>query len=322
MSMVQRLMVPVVALLLMLPVSGAAQDYPSKPVTFIVPYAPGGATDIFARTLATFMEKKWRQPVVVENRAGGSFKIAVTVIQKAAPDGHTIGIIAPAMTVGYLRLGEELKVGEAIDAVAQFWTSNAAYVVNTNVIPARSMDELIAYMKANPGTPYGTLSAGSINGMIAAHYFKSQGIVAQEIAYKGAAPAAQALLAGEVGVIAGADMQAATTIPRDNANVAVLATTAAGQAEATPGVKPVAETGYPELEFTTFGGIAVTHGTPNAVKAKLSEAVREAAADPEVIATLARLGATATFVGTTEFERSLRKTNERLAVIVQDLEAK
>ncbi|GGH62678.1 hypothetical protein GVY41_18340 [Frigidibacter albus] len=309
------------ALLMAVPGIARAQDFPTKPVTMIVPYAPGGATDIFARTLTAFMERKWGQPVIVENRPGGNFKIAVSALEGANPDGYTIGTIAPAMSVAYMNMGEELKIGETIAPVAQFWVSNAAYVVNTDVIPVSTMDELIAYMKANPGTAYGTLSAGSINGMIAAHYFKKQGIEAEAIAYQGAAPVAQALLAGEVGLITGADMQAVTTLPRDNPNIVVLGTTAEGQAESAPDVRPVSELGYPELAFTTFGGLATTAGTPDDVKAILAETVREAVADPEFIAGLARLGATATFADTATLEAAFAESDARLSTIISELAA-
>src|SRR5438105_6755608 len=176
-----------------------AQTYPSKPVRLVVPYAPGGSVDLLARVMRDGMQDALGQPVVVENRAGAGGAIGVEAVAKAPPDGHALVFSGSgAITVNVHLTKLPYDPAKDLAPVSMLVTLPIVVAVHPS-IPARSMDELVAYAKSRPGTlNYSSNGRGSV-AFLAAELFKHMtGVRMEHVAYKGAAPATVAIMAGEV----------------------------------------------------------------------------------------------------------------------------
>lgn len=181
----------------------AAQPYPSRPVRIIVPYAPGGATDVVSRLIGQKMAEQFGQPVLVENKAGGSSNIGSEFVAKAPPDGHTLIMQANPLTVNpalFPKAPDPIKDFSPITLVGRL----PLFVMVHSSVPANSLKELIALLKANPGKyNYGTPGNGT-PGHLATEMFKSlTGTSIVHIPFRGAGPAAIALLAGDIQIVFG-----------------------------------------------------------------------------------------------------------------------
>ncbi|CAN5414498.1 hypothetical protein BH09PSE6_BH09PSE6_13880 [soil metagenome] len=171
--------------------SPASAEWPDRPITMIVPWAPGGSTDILARSLARQLTAQFGQPVIVENRAGASGNIGSNAVAKAAPDGYTllVGSMSTHAMNPWLMQGMPFKGVDDFTPIAQLANVINTLVVNPSV-PANTVKELIAYAKANPGKiAYASAGPGSTNHLSAALFEKAAGIEMLHVPYKGGAPA-------------------------------------------------------------------------------------------------------------------------------------
>ncbi|AXK80719.1 tripartite tricarboxylate transporter substrate binding protein [Pseudolabrys taiwanensis] len=280
------------ALTLMVGASAAqADNWPSKPIRWIVPYTAGGGTDLMARVLAAHLEKKLGQRIVVENRPGGSTVTGTAVLAQAEPDGYTIGMVFDSLAINAV-LGTQTPYDPEKDFAPII---NLAYVplifiVNTKEVPMKTLPEVVAYAKAHPEwLTFGTLGPGSPHE-IGFDWFKSMaGIKAVVVPYKGVNPAMQDTIAGQIKAmflgVAVADQYIA------EGKLRPLAVTSAKRLESAPDVPTIAELGYPDYNYVTFYGLAAPKNTPQPIIERLNKEINEAFKDPDVRKKLEPIGA-------------------------------
>ena len=262
--------------------SALAQAYPTKPVTIIVPFAAGGTTDILARIIGQALTAELGQSVVVDNRAGAGGNIGGQAAAKAAPDGHTLFM----GTVGTHAINASLYKKMPFDPVKDFAPlTRVANVPNLLVAnpaqPYKSVKDLIAYAKANPGkVNFGSSGNGS-SIHLSGELFKSLAKVdMQHVPYKGSAPAVTDLLGNQIGIMFD-NMPSAIQHVRSGKLVPLAVTTAKRSPEL-PNVPTIAEAGVPGYEATSWFGMFAPAGTPAPVLAKLNDAIVKVLAQPDV----------------------------------------
>ena len=266
-----------------------AQDFPTRTVTIVVPFAAGGPTDTIARIMAQRMTKALGQAVVVENVTGAGGTIGGAKVAHARPDGYTmaIGHVGTHVITGAIQK-MDYDVFEDFQPVAMI-TTNPQIIVSKNDVPAKTLKELIGWAKAK-GEP---MSVGTGGPGTPAHvsgvYFQQQtGAPVQIIHYRGAAPALQDLMAGHIDATFD---QAANSLPQVRAaRIRAYAVTAPTRLAAAPDIPTVDEAGLPGFYMAVWHAFWVPKGTPRPVVDKLNASVREALQDAEVRRKLADLG--------------------------------
>lgn len=279
------------ALSLLLLFSPAAQsdDYPSKPIKLVVPFAPGGSVDIVARILSQRLSEDLGQSVVVDNRAGAGGNIGFEAVAKAKPDGYTLGMASSTLAVNvslYRSIGyDPLKDFAPISLVAM---QPNVLMVNPS-LPVKSVTELIAYAKANPGKlNFGSSGIGA-SQHLAAELFKSRtGIEMIHVPYKGGGPAMADLVAGRIQLMF-------ETIPNSlpyiqSGQLRALAVTVEERSGQLPDVPTVAEAGLAGFVSRGWLGVMAPAGTPQSIVDKVNAAVHKAVADPAITKRLVDLG--------------------------------
>src|SRR5688572_5028508 len=269
----------------------AAQDYPNRPITLVVPYAAGGGNDVMARAAADRMSKTLGQQIVIENRGGAGGSIATRQIAKSAPDGYTLGLggtgtlaINPTLypNVGY----DPRKDFAPIGLIAM---SALVVLVHPN-IEAKSIGELIALARREPGKlNYASAGAGSgihLGSELLAHM---AGIRLTHIPYKGSGPALTDLLGGHVAIYL-SSLPPAIALVREG-KVRALAVTGPARSPIFPDLPTVAEAALPGYEAVLHYGIVAPAGTPQPIVEKLNGALRAALADADVRARIVADGA-------------------------------
>ncbi|WP_182084401.1 tripartite tricarboxylate transporter substrate binding protein [Aureimonas sp. ME7] len=273
------------------PFAALAQEYPTRNVTLIVPFTPGGSTDILARLLGQELEKTLGQPIVVESRPGGGGSVGVGFVARANPDGYTlvmghIGSLAVAPSL-YPKLPyDPVKSLSPISGIAKV---HNMLVVNPSV-PAQNLSELVAYAKANPGKlNYASGGKGSAAHIAMVALCDAAGIQMTHVPYKGTAPAVTDLLGGRVQLtFTGAPnliqhVKAGTLRP--------IAVSGATRLAAAPDVPTVAEAGYPGFEASQWYGILAPAETPAPIVERLNTEIVKVMASPAIAERLAAEGA-------------------------------
>ncbi|MEO8299970.1 MAG: tripartite tricarboxylate transporter substrate binding protein [Burkholderiales bacterium] len=257
-----------------------AQSFPSRPLTIVVPYAPGGATDVTARRLAELLAKTLRVTVVVDNKPGAATTLAAAYVARASKDGYTL-LMAPATTTAvnpylYRKLSYKPEDFAPISMV-----SKQTFTITVGPdLPARNIQEFIAWAKAKPsGISYGTTGSGSLTNIVGEWIGRRMGIKMQEIPYKGTAPSTLDIIAGRL------DMQIegiSTAIPMHNAGkTRVLAVMSEQRSPLLKDVPTLVESGYPDLVANTTFGLLAPAGTPVAVIEAIHAATVQCVADAE-----------------------------------------
>jgi tripartite-type tricarboxylate transporter receptor subunit TctC len=246
----------------------AAQGYPTKPIRFLVGFAPGGTTDILARGLAQKLTESMGQPVIVENRPGANTSIATELVARAAPDGHTILLNAQ----GHATNATLMKL--AFDPVKDFaFVSLVAETQNLIVVhpsfPPRSVRELIAFSKKHPGQiNYASSGTGTTVHLSAELFQLMTGVKWVHIPYKGGAPAMTEMLAGQTSLMFGSML---TVIEHARAGkLRAIAVTGSRRATGVPDIPTVAESGVPGYNVTAWYGVSAPAKTPPAVVDRLN----------------------------------------------------
>ena len=244
---------------------GSRQAYPSKPIRVVDGFPPGGGTDFLSRTLGQKITEHWSQPVIVDNRPGASSNIGAGIAAKSAPDGYTLfmgltSVLAPSMAL-YSKLPYNLLTDLApVSRVA----SGAYVLLVSNAIPARSVSELIAEARAKPGQlNYASSGVGSPSHLAGELFNLRAGVKTLHIAYKGGAPAASALAAGE-SQFTFVSVPASVPLVKGGKATAIAVTTPQ-RSRGLPDVPTVAESGLPGFDVTVTYGIFVPAGTPHAI---------------------------------------------------------
>jgi len=255
------------------PASAAeGSDYPNRPIRMLVPHPAGGGNDILARLLAQKMLASWGQPVIVDNRAGGSTIIATEITARAVPDGYTL-ILTSATHSVIPGLYPKLPYDPIrdFDAVALIATASPILAVHPSV-PATNVKELIAWVKSRPAPVNFGSSGISGSGHLAMELFKNTaGLQMNHVPYKGMAPALTDIIGGNVPVMFG---NLAPTLPHvKSGRLRALATAGPKRSPVMPELPTVAESGLPGFEVSPYFGVLGPNGIPNAVTAKLNQEI-------------------------------------------------
>jgi tripartite-type tricarboxylate transporter receptor subunit TctC len=266
-----------------------AETFPSRPVTIVVPFSAGGPTDAMARILAERMKVSLGQAVVIEDITGAAGSIGVGRVVHSAPDGYTISIghLGTHVANGAIyRLNYDLVAD--LEPVALL-PSNPMIVVSKNAVPAKTLQELLAWMKAKPEpVTAGTAGAGSGSHIAGLALESAAGVKLQYVPYRGTAPALNDLVAGQIDIIVD---QLSNSINQVKAgNIRGYAVTDAKRAEQAPDIPTTDEAGLPGLHMTLWSGLWVPKGTPKEIVARLNAAAVDALGDPQVRKALETLG--------------------------------
>jgi len=295
-----------------------AQSYPVKPIRIIVPYAPGGSTDVVFRILAPRLTENLGQQVLIENRPGAASTVGLDLVAKAPPDGYTVGISNIAYGANPT-LYKKMPFDAEKDLVPVSLVSIVTMVLSVHPsVPARSVKQLIALAKSKPGTlNYGSAGNGSANHLATARFTYMTGIDMVHVPYKGGGPAVVSIVSGETAVLF-------ATIPSaiqhfKTGKLVPLGVSRAQRNAALPDVPTIAEAAVPGYEAIEWNGVMVPAGTPPAVINRLHQAVVKAVAIPEVKERVNGLGAD--LVGNTpdEFRAFLKNELATWSKVVKEV---
>ena len=284
-----------------------AKDYPSKPVRFIAPFVAGAGTDTTARLIAQKLSDHFGQQFIVDNRTGAAGAIGVDITAKAPPDGYTICLISASHSVNSA-VNTKLPYDLTKDLQAITQASSLFYAVyHSPVVPVKTIKELIAYSKANPGKLFfGSSGTGSLQHFAGEMFNHMAGTKLVHVPYKGSAAVIVAMLAGDVQVGFGTLFGVLPHVP--SGRLHVLAITAGKRSPAVPDIPTVAEAGVPGYEVDQWYGIITGAKVPMPIVRKLNAAIAEGLKAPDLVKRFATDGSTP--VGSTPEEFSAHIKSE------------
>jgi len=293
----------------------SADTYPSRRITFVVPYPAGGATDVLARLLANKLQESWKQTVLVENKSGGGGVVGNDAVAKAQPDGHTV-LIAITQIIQAPSLVTKLPydVFKDLTPVTQIALSTIVLVVPEQQ-PFKSVKELIEYAKANPGKPYGTFGNATTSHLYGELLKKTANIDMTHVPYRGSAPLTNDLLANTV-VAAFQDLTTASAQIKAG-KLRPLAVGGEKRRKALPDVPTMAELGYPGFEIEGWLGVFVPAATPKEIVKKLSDELARIIASPEGVAGIETLSLIPVGGSAEAFDKALRRDLDKWADVAK-----
>ncbi len=317
-----KLSIAVVAGMLCLPlVQASAQGYPTKPVRLVVPFAPGGGNDIAARFVAQRLTEAFGQSAVVDNRPGAGSTLGTDMVSKSAPDGYTLLVTHNAIAINQT-LYSKLPYDTVRDfvQVAIIGATTNTLVVNP-AVPARSVKELIALVKAKPGSlNYASTGAGGTSHLAMEYFRLETGTNLVHIPYKGTAPGLTDVVAGQVQVMISA---LPGTVPFINSKrVVALATTGAKRSAFLPDLPTLSEAGVPGYEFDTWYGLHAPAKVPKEIIARLNAEITKALSRPEIREQLFKQGLEAQTGTPEQFAKFVRAEVAKMAKIIKASGAK
>jgi len=311
----------IAALLALLACTAQAQDYPTKPVTMIVAFPPGGVAELVGRPLAASMEKTLGQPVIILNRPGAGGAVGTTVAAKAAPDGYTI--LMTLSSISIFPVSDPLEGKPVPYQLSDFMpialvTADPTVLVVRADSPYRTVQEFVAAAKANPGKinysssgVYGTLH-------VAMEMFAgAAGIQLFHIPYQGGGPAVTALLGGQVEALASGPAAAIGQIK--GGKMRALAGWGAKRLQLMPDLPTFMELGYKDVEFYIWAGVVAPAAVQPNVQHRLRTAVRAAAADPQFVGAMAKVSTPINYLDAPEFKDFWVADAARLRVAVEKI---
>jgi tripartite-type tricarboxylate transporter receptor subunit TctC len=299
----------VIALLLVAAASSAsAQTYPDRPVRILVPYSPGGITDIAARVVGAKLSEYWGHQVVVENRSGGNGLIAMSAVVKADPDGYTLVMASGGDVSLNPVLIEKMPYDVERDLIPISGVSDAPIVLVANSRSLyKSVADVIAASKSNPGSiDIGTPGIGSITHLVLEWLALSTGTKFQNVPFKGGGPAVQALIAGVVPLAVLASSSVAPYV--QNGTLRVLGVTSTTRSSLNPEWPTLREQGIPEVNASNWTAMFAPKGTPQPVIDKLNADVVRALGSPDIRERFASGGVQV--IPSTPSELAARQKNE------------
>ncbi len=295
----------------------AAQNWPIKPVKLVVPFPPGGPLDTIGRAIAQKLTEAWGQSVIVENKPGAGGNIGADFVAKSAPDGYTVvmGALSTHAVNPSLYAKMPYDAQKDFAPITLVAITPNVLVVNPS-LPVHSVKELIAYAKAHPGKlSFGSGSIGSA-GHLAGELFKvDTGVDMVHVPYKGAAPAMQALLAGDTQLMF--DNLASSMAQIKAGKLRALAVTTAQRSSFAPDLPTMAEAGVPGFDISTWFGLLAPAGTPPFIIEKWNLRVREILSMPDMRARLAAQGAEASPDTPEEFAKFIATEIAKYARVVK-----
>src|SRR5690349_21097778 len=306
----------VAAMLALFAVAAAAQDYPTRPVKIIVPFAAGGPADVYARVLAQRLQEDLGQPFVVEDRPGGGSVVGTDVAAKSAPDGYTLLAMSNTHTVNEsLVPNKPFALMRDFVPIAPINYSDLVMVVHPSV-PAKNLKEFIALAKSEPGRlNYASSGTGTPYHMAGELFKAMTGTDIVHVPHRSSGEARTSVLGGQVQMM----IDAVTTMaPNVSAGqVRALATTGKTRSSVLPDVPTADEAGVPGYEATIWLGVMAPKGTPRAIVDKLNAEITRIVNSPEVKGEWAKQGAVPMTMTPEEFDKYLRQDMEKWARIVK-----
>jgi tripartite-type tricarboxylate transporter receptor subunit TctC len=316
------LVAPVIALAVMLPATALAQAYPAKAIRMIVPFPPGGTTDIIARLVAQRMTETMGQPVLVENRAGAGGSIGADVVAKAAPDGYTIlmhNITFPLSSVA-LALANRAPYNIDTDFAGISIAANVPLIITAHPsVPANNLREFVALLQKDRSLKYnyGSTGPGSYMHIVGEVIKRDEKIEMTHIPLKGAAPLKQELLAGRLQL--GGDQLSSSLGDIRKGTLKALATNSSQRIAALPDVPTVRELGFPRLEAEGWNGLFAPAKTPKEIIDRLARETAAAVRYPEVLKRFADIAAEPVGSSPAEQDAMLKKQVAQFRPIIQEL---
>jgi tripartite-type tricarboxylate transporter receptor subunit TctC len=285
-------MVAAMATCALAPAAAQVQDaWPAKPIRFVVPYLAGGANDLVARTTGEYVGKKLGQPVVIENRPGAGGNIGMEAVAKAPPDGYTIGFGAISTNALNPHIYKKMAFDPRKDFTGVSMLGYSTIVLEVGPgVPARNVQEFIAYAKSKPGLTYGTAGAGTSMHLAGAMFGQMTGTELTHVPYKGSAPGINDMLGGHLPVMF--DNLPASLPHIQAGKLRALAVAGKARSPSLPDVPTLAEAGLKGYGVDPWFGVFAPAGMNPKVTQRLSEAFREALADPAVKDKLVKAGFT------------------------------
>ena len=312
----------VVHLLVVLSFIGAAPcraqsaTYPNKPMRWVVPFAPGGGTDVVVRPIALKFSEKVGQPVLYENRGGAGGVIAGEIVAKASPDGYTFLVAAVAvMTVNSSLMKQPFDPLKDFAPITKFATVPSMLASRAS-FPVKTIQELAPYGKANPGKIVWAMSGVGSGGHLAVEMFRlATGISINPVFYKGAGPAVVALLSNEADLLIANPGVFTTHIKAGK--LRAIATATLERIALFPDLPTFHESGYPGFQAGSWYGLAAPTGTPASVISFMHKESIEILKQPDIIARLALDGATPSGITPQRFAEELREETQRWAKVIK-----
>lgn len=297
-----------------------AQTYPAHPVKIVVPYTAGGSSDFVGRTIATRLAEQMKQTFTVENKPGGNAQIGAVAVARAAPDGYTLLLMGRTTHVTAPSLYNNLPydVMKDFTPIARVVDSPVAVVVHPDV-PARTLQEFIGWVKANPGkVNYGSAGVGNTLHLAGELFQRVAGVKMTHVPYKGSSQAAADLLAGRIQVMFDLPQ---TPLPNIRAGkLRALAIAGTERVAVLPDVPTTAEAGLPGFVYGTWTGFAAPGGTPAPIVAQLHAEMNKAVANPQVQKLFGDMGMTVAPIESPQaFERFLREQIEETAKLIREI---
>lgn len=295
-----------------------AQQFPAKLVKFVVPQAPGGATDVFARKIGQILSEQWGQPIIIENRAGAGGVVGTDVVAKSPPDGYTLLVTY----AGSQAINASLYPKLPFDTIKDFQTVATLAVTPFVLIvhpklPANNLAEFIALAKARPGAlTYASSGNGSVNHLLGEMLKAEAGISMLHVPYRGVAPAITDVIGGQVDA-AFSSVPSVVQMVRAG-NVRALAVSSARRIAIAPEIPTIAESGFPGFEVNPWWGILAPAGTDMAIVRKINSDVSNILRTSEMIDFLATQGAEPLISSPQEFLGILQADVVKWAKVVKD----
>ncbi len=288
-----------------------AQSFPDGPVALVVPYPAGGSVDFTARLFAPYLAKEWKQPVIVENRAGAAAVIGSQFVARAKPDGRTVLVATAGMSI-QPSVHKDLPYDFLKDfvPVTQLVTSPSLLSVHPS-IPASTLPELVRYLKNHPGTPFSSQGLGSHAHLLMELLRSEAGLDLLHVPYRGSAPATTALLAGETKLQF--DIMTSALPHIAAGKLKPIAVTTPERRKQLPNVQTMLEAGFPTLTVSSWTGLMVPAGTPAAAVRELHRGFRAALSDAGIGARLVDSGYVIVGSSPEEFAAFFRQDIERFA---------
>jgi tripartite-type tricarboxylate transporter receptor subunit TctC len=302
---------------LVFPGAVSAQEWPTRPVTMIVPFAAGGTTDIIARIVAQALTERLGQTFIIENIGGAGGTLGAATAAKASPDGYTLFVSTIAHTIApgiYKKLAYDFQ--KDFDPITV-----TAYVPNILIVhpsvPAKTVAELIAHAKANPGkVNYGSAGIGSVEHLSGQLFKSDTGLNIVHVPYKGGAPMMADIVAGHIEMAI--ETSGSATPHIKSGGVRALAVSTAKRSPLFPELPTLAESGLSGYDVTTWYGVLVPTGTPEPIRKKLYQALAEILKKPEMVARLADIGAEPGGDGPEKFAAFIQSETEKWTKVAKD----
>lgn len=315
--MLRRSLLAAPALLAALP-AGAQDNWPARPVTMIVPWAPGGSNDVVARLFAPHLDSRLGQPFLVENRPGGGGSVGMGAAMRARPDGQTLFVSSASNHVFHPLISGEMgyDVREAFHGMAM-WVDVPNVIAVHPSLPVRNVQELIAHIRTmRGGMSFGSSGVGSSNHLAGELFRMRTGLDMTHVPYRGGGPVLTDLISGTIQL---GFMNLPTVIPPAEAGrVRIIAVCTAERVGLRPDLPTVSEGGVPDYAVRSWTGLFAPRGTPTPILQRMSNVSKEVLETPQMRARLTDLGSEAIWMDAATTDRFVRDEYARWAPIIRE----